>query len=251
MFANKSEAKIMLPVAFSALLALSACGGDNSSDRSGPDPKPTPAPTSAPTPAPTEAPTPAPTPAPTSAPTPAPTEPPTPAPTPAPDQIELDTRLTSLIPATVNSQPPWPDGSGTGKSIDGIDCAAASSVTYHVHSLVSLYKDGVRVGLPQEIGLRGCTYEMHTHDRTGIVHMEAPAAKPFTLGQFFSVWGKDISKANVAGLANPRYYLIQNQKITPYTGDPRAILFSRHLEILIIVGKAPAVVPQYEWPAGL
>jgi hypothetical protein len=55
----------------------------------------------------------------------------------------------------------------------------------------------------------------------------------------------------VAGLASPRDYLIQNQKITPYAGDPRAILFSRHLEILIVVGKAPATVPQYEWPAGL
>lgn len=247
MFANKLESKIMLPVAFSALLALSACGGDNSSGQGAPDPKPTPAPTSAPTPAPTEAPTPAPT----SAPTPAPTEAPTPAPPPAPDEIALDTKSTSLIPATVNSQPPWPDGSGTGKSIDGIDCAAASSVTYHVHSLVSLYKDGVRLGLPQEIGLKGCAYEMHTHDRTGIVHMEAPAAKPFKLGQFFSVWGKEISRTSVAGLANPRYYLINNGKITPFTGDPTTILFSRHLEVLIVVGKAPSVVPNYEWPAGL
>jgi hypothetical protein len=235
---NITPGSKILPVAFSALLALSACGGGDSSSDSGPvaqDPPP-PQPTSAPTPAPTSAPDPTPA--------------PTPAPTSAPDEIALDTKLTGLIGATVNSQPPWPDGSGTGKSIDGIDCA--SSVMYHLHALVSLYKDGVRLGLPQEIGLRGCAYEMHTHDRTGIVHMEAPAAKPFRLGQFFSVWGKDLSQSSVAGLAGPvRYYLIANGKITPFAGDPKSIVFTRHLEVLIVVGKAPAMVPQYEWPAGL
>jgi hypothetical protein len=162
----------------------------------------------------------------------------------------LDTAYTDLIPATLNSQRYWPDGAGTGKSIDGVNCA--SSEAYHVHSLVSIYKDGSRLALPMEIGLKGCTYEMHTHDYTGVVHIEAATPKTFTLGQFFSLWGRDLTRAGVAGLPGPvRYYLIQNEKLTPYTGDPAAITLIRHGEILILSGKSPGVVPKYRWTSGL
>lgn len=171
-------------------------------------------------------------------------------PTPAPDDVVLDSKLTPLVPATINSQPPWPDGSGTGKPVDGVNCA--SSEAYHVHALVSLYKDGVRLGLPKEIGLKGCTYELHTHDHTGIVHNETDLKKTFTIGQFFALWGKEITRTSVAGMTGSIcYYLIENGKLTPFNGDPATIEITRHREILIIVGKSPGVVPNYQWPNGL
>jgi hypothetical protein len=227
------------------MLLLSACGGGNSSK----DPPPTPDPTPAPTTAPTPAPTPAPTTAPTAAPTPAPTPEPTPAPTPGPSEVALETTLTPFS-ATGNTKPPWPDGSGTGKSIDNVNCA--SSESYHIHSLVSLYKDGVRLGLPAEIGLKGCTYELHTHDHTGVVHNETDLKKTFTLGQFFAVWGKELTRTSVAGLIGTvRYYIIENGNLTPFDGDPTTIQIARHREVLILIGKSPGTVPRYEWPSGL
>jgi hypothetical protein len=162
----------------------------------------------------------------------------------------LDTVLTPLIQATYNTQPPWPDGSGTGKPIDNVNCA--SNESYHVHSLVSLYKDGVRLGLPAQIGLKGCTYELHTHDHTGVVHNETDLKKNFTLGQFFSVWGKELSRTSVAGMPGTvRYYVIENGSLTPFAGDPTTIPIVRHREVLILVGKSPGTVPKYLWPSGL
>jgi hypothetical protein len=157
--------------------------------------------------------------------------------------------LTPLIQATENTQPPWPDGSGTGKPIDGVQCV--NSEAYHVHALVSIYKDGVRLGLPAEVGLKGCTYELHTHDHTGVVHNETDLKKNFTFGQFFAVWGKELTATSAAGMANPRYYIIENGKMTPFTGDPATIQLVRHRELVILLGKAPSVVPNYQWPNGL
>jgi hypothetical protein len=243
MFENNSKARIVQLAGLTALLVLSACGGDNSSPNSGTtsqdppgQPQPTPAPTPAPTPDPTPAPTPAPTPVPTSS--------PTPAPTPAPDEVVLDSNWTNSIP---NSPTLWPDGAGTGKPIDGVGCA--TSETYHVHAILSLYNNGVRVGLPAEIGLKGCAYEMHTHDYTGVIHTEAGEPKKFVLGQFFALWGKEVSKTSIAGLSGPvRYYLIDNDaKLTPFAGDPSTIELLPHREIVALVGKSPGVVPKYRW----
>lgn len=250
MFTHDRNARIAQHLALSAMLLLTACGGDNSSNNSDQDPpQPTPAPTTTPTPAPTPAPTSAPTPAPTQAPTPAPTPSPTPSPTPGPDDVVLDTKLTPFSKLS-NAPAQWPDGSGTGKPIDGVNCA--HSEAYHVHSLVSLYKDGVRLNLPAEIGLKGCTYELHTHDHTGVVHNETDLKRNFTFGQFFSVWGKELTATSVAGITGDiRFYLIENGKLTPFTGDPSTIQIVSHRELLIIIGKSPGVVPNYVWPATL
>jgi hypothetical protein len=233
-------------LALTAMLLLTACGGGNSDNSPGPTLAPTIAPTEAPTAAPTPAPTPAPTTAPTPAPTPAPTTAPTPAPTPAPNDVVLDTTQTPLNKIS-DAPAPWPDvTAGTGKPIDGVGCG--HSTDYHVHSLLSIYKDGVRLGIPAQIGLHGCTYELHTHDHSGVVHNETDLKKDFTFGQFFAVWGKELTATSVAGLTgNIRFYLIENGKLTRFTGDPATVTIVSHRELLVIIGKSPGVVPNYSW----
>ena len=220
MFPGKSSARVTQFAALSAMLLLTACGGDDG-ERRPPiqaDPQPAPAPTPAPTPAP---------------------EPPI--------EVTLDTATTPLVEGTINSQRLWPAGSGTGSPIDGVNCLG--NANDHIHALVSLYRDGTRVAMPAEIGLRGCTYEMHTHDWTGTVHIHVQ--KTFTLGQFFSLWGKDLSRTSVAGIAGPvRYYIVENGNVTPFSGDPKTIQFAPHREILILTGRSPGVVPRYAWPPG-
>lgn len=237
MIANDRNERMKQHLALTAMLLLTACGGDNSTS---PGPGPTLAPTIAPTTAPTTAPTPAPTTAPTSAPTPAPTA--------GPDDVALDTKTTPLN--TISNAPgAWPDvTAGTGQPIDGVGCG--KSEDYHVHSLVSIYKDGVRLGLPAEIGLHGCVYELHTHDHSGVVHNETDMKKDFTFGQFFAVWGKELTATSVAGLTGDiRFYIIENGKLTRYTGDPAAVTIVSHRELLVIIGKSPGVVPNYSWAA--
>jgi hypothetical protein len=144
----------------------------------------------------------------------------------------------------------WTDGSGTGAPIDGIGCI--TTTLSNTHTLISIYNDGVKLALPALIGLNGCEYETHTHDRSGVVYVEANVLRTFTLGQFFAVWGQPISRAAVAGLSGPvRFYVIDNETLTEFDGDPAGIAFAAHKEIVIITGTAPSVLPKYRWPADL
>lgn len=239
MDSNKLCAKLGRAAMIAGLLLFTACGGN--------DGKPTvslPAPAPEPAPAPTPAPTPAPPPAPQPAPD------PQPAPQPPPPEITLASTYTDLLTGAQNGQSNWDDGSGTGAPIAGVNCTGA--MVSHSHSLVSIYRDGVRLALPAFIGLTGCTYEIHTHDRTGVVHVEPSVTRTFTLGQFFAVWGQPLSRAAVAGITGPvSYYVIDNEVLTRYDGNPADLTFAAHKEIVIITGTPPAAVPRYRWPTTL
>jgi hypothetical protein len=74
---------------------------------------------------------------------------------------------------------------------------------FHIHVLLHIYVNGLLSNLPADIGLdpaKGLESSMHTHDRTGIIHMEAPHPYNYTLGDFFSVWGVKLGPAQVGGL---------------------------------------------------
>jgi len=235
---------------------LTACGSDSDAPAASvqtpvpvvpvPAPTPVPDPIPEPIPAPLPEPTPAPEPAPAPAPT--PTPPPSPDPAPAPESITLEEQLTPLVAGTDGSYQYFPvGGSGNGTPIAGVGCTA--SVHYHTHAMVSFYRDGIRLGIPADIGLKGCTYEMHTHDATtGVVHIETEVRKDFMLGQFFALWGQILSRSSAAGIAGPvRFYTIDNGVLKAYAGDPALIALTAHREVLVVAGTAPATVPRYDW----
>ena len=170
------------------------------------------------------------------------------------ESIALAASYTPLVQGTINAQPYWPVWWGTGKPVDGVNCLINS--TNHHHALISIYKDGKRLGFPDGIGRvhAGCyhAYEMHVHDVTGIIHMETDVPKSFKLGQWFSLWGQPLSRNNVAGLAGPvRYYIIEKGTITRYDGNPYDIAMLPHREVLIVTGTVLSVVPKYLWPLGI
>jgi hypothetical protein len=58
--------------------------------------------------------------------------------------------------------------------------------------MLRVFVNGHQVGVPADIGIDPngqFIAPLHTHDATGIIHMEATRPYPFTLGQFFTVWG--------------------------------------------------------------
>jgi hypothetical protein len=239
MSASKPGCALPTSILLAILAALSACGGSDSSPSAPPvaaDPPPPTAPTPPTTPPPPTTPTPPPT---------TPTPPTTPKP---PVGITLAPTTTSVDSADSFSQPYWPAWNRTGTTVyDGVGCASA--VNYHIHAMLSIYKDDVRLALPSNIGRNSaCDYGMHTHNGTGVVHIETAVPTIYTLGQFFAEWGQALSASSVAGLpGKPTYYIIENQKITPFTGDPATIALNAHREVLIVTGKAPTEVPNFEW----
>ncbi|MDR5739615.1 MULTISPECIES: hypothetical protein [unclassified Caballeronia] len=148
----------------------------------------------------------------------------------------------------------WPDGStstgGKGSPVDGVICGSGMTETYHVHTHLSIVYNGQARALPANIGLPGsCNYELHTHDNTGIIHVETPYNKVFTLGQFFDIWGEPLTVTNVAGLSGDVVvYIRDNGDIRRYMGDPRNIQLGSLREITLQVGTPPiSSIAQYNW----
>jgi hypothetical protein len=92
-----------------------------------------------------------------------------------------------------------------------------------------------------------CFYEMHSHDGSGIIHLHANAgqARPLTLGQLFDVWGRPLSRTDVAGNIGTVFAYV-NQQL--YSGDLRAIVLSNHTQVALAVGDPLVKPPTYLFP---
>src|SRR5207237_4673434 len=81
--------------------------------------------------------------------------------------------------------------SDNGPIVAGVKCERGEKLGYHVHSWLAVFVEGQRVDVPANVGINSsCLFWLHTHNNTGIVHVEAPSQQNFSLGQFFAVWGK-------------------------------------------------------------
>jgi hypothetical protein len=148
----------------------------------------------------------------------------------------------TLDPATDPGDGDSPSG-GQGQTVDGIPCEKNERLTYHVHAHLRILKDGAPqpvsayVGVPGAPLLPRCFYWLHTHDRSGLIHMEAPAERTFTLGQFFDIWGWPLTSTRVVKLPVPPGQMTVFVDGQPYAGDPRQIELRRHTRVVIEIGR--------------
>ncbi len=138
----------------------------------------------------------------------------------------------------------------TGQTVDGIGCDAREQVVYHVHTHLAVYVDGALRPVPAGIGLvrpavaqqtvdgpfygaTDCYYWLHVHAQDGIIHIESPTAKTYTLGQFFALWRQPLSSTQVAGAKGPLTVWVNGRR---YRGNPANIRLGSHEDIQIDVG---------------
>jgi hypothetical protein len=136
-----------------------------------------------------------------------------------------------------------------GTTVDGIQCAPIEQLAYHIHAHLQVYVDGAPRQLPPGIGLVGpvaqqtpngafygaqkCYYWLHTHAADGIIHIESPTQRVYTLGDFFDEWGQPLSASQV-GPAVGKVTAFLNGK--PWTKNPRAIPLKAHAVVQLNVG---------------
>lgn len=80
---------------------------------------------------------------------------------------------------------------GISSNISGITCDQTEHLVYHNHTkLVVNDQNNHSVTIPSDIGIvpNKCIFWLHTHDDSGIIHVESPTKIGFTLGQFLQVW---------------------------------------------------------------
>ena len=139
-----------------------------------------------------------------------------------------------------------------GLPIDGVRCDRMEGSVEHIHANLQLYDRGRAVTVPEGVGMpQGgtCLYWIHTHDAGGYIHIEAPVKQPFTLGEFFDVWGPDLSWTQADGVSAPRgkRLSIWVNGVPWHGSDPRAIVLKDHETIVIQSGPPFAKPTTPDW----
>ncbi len=89
---------------------------------------------------------------------------------------------------------------------------------------------------------------LHTHAADGIIHIESPVQRTYTLGEFFDIWGQPLNPFQV-GTAHGRVTALFNGRT--FTGNPREIPLLAHAQIQLEVGR-PLLAPEHiTFPNGL
>lgn len=141
----------------------------------------------------------------------------------------------------------------------GLPALAVEGTALHIHQHLDVYVNGRHVTLPAGIGideLDGFISPLHTHDTSGVIHVESPKIETFTLGQFFAVWGVRLTPRCLGG-----YCASGTRAVRVYaggrriSGDPRRLPLAAHQEIVVTYGTSgqpPRPVPsRHDFPLGL
>jgi hypothetical protein len=131
----------------------------------------------------------------------------------------------------------------------------------HIHQHLDIYIRGQHIGIPLGIGIvqagNALLYSpIHTHTPDGVIHVESPAQRDFSLGEFFDVWGVLFTPSCIGGYCDSgseRLQVFANGKVV--TGNPRRLKLLEHEEIVVTFG-TPDQIPRpypvsYRFPAGL
>lgn len=92
-------------------------------------------------------------------------------------------------------------------------------IIMHIHSKLSILVNGTSFNMPAQIGIDPSLWKdhsldecgmqsmpemnmsamapLHTHDNSGIVHVESTVDRNYTLGEFLNVWGLDLNSKTV------------------------------------------------------
>ncbi|MES1247057.1 MAG: hypothetical protein ABUS54_05215 [Actinomycetota bacterium] len=159
-----------------------------------------------------------------------------------------------LAPVSSAAAPRWPNHSSTlGNRVDalGLHALPSEGAAEHIHAHLDVYVDGQRVTVPALVGIDvpdQFITELHTHDTTGIIHIESPDVRPFTLGQFFGEWNEPLSAKRLGSVSGAVHWWVNGKA---RTGDPAKLVLKAHAEIALAVGALPKRVPaSYRFPFG-
>ena len=141
-----------------------------------------------------------------------------------------------------------------GQVVDSVPCLTADLPTQHMHVHLGIYVDGQEVKVPAGIGVGrpwgfdntgflatgSCFAWMHTHDASGVIHIVTPGQDMFKLGQLFSLWGQPLGRDGAFDYRGAPVVLVDGRA---YSGDPRGLVLRPFENIVIELGKPPAVPP--------
>ena len=170
----------------------------------------------------------------------------------------------NTLPGILAGPPPWPNDTAdlaariTADQLPPLNAAEGQAL--HIHQHIDIIIRGRSIEVPAQIGIVTSPAvvfaPIHTHDATGIVHIESPVVRDFSLGEFFDVWGVRFTSTCIGGLCNSgneRLQVFANGQVVTF--DPRRLKLTEHEEIVVTFG-TPDEIPRpypinYNFPNGL
>ena len=144
-------------------------------------------------------------------------------------------------------------------TVNGIQCGSKEQLAYHIHAHLTVFDNGQARSIPGGIGIPGsqvvqttegpvasggqCIYWLHTHAPDGVIHVESPTQRIYTLGDFFDEWHQPLS-ADQVGDVKGKISAVVNGK--PWTKSIRAIPLDPHQVIQLNVG-SPVPFETVNW----
>lgn len=134
-------------------------------------------------------------------------------------------------------------------AISGVECNRNEFFNYHVHSHLDVFVDGQKEQVPDNVGILtspSCLYWLHTHANDGIIHVEAPQTREFTLGQFLDIWEQTRDSQgffdSTSGM-NVTAYVNGDQ----FEGNYSDIKLESRTQIVLVYGEPPEDIPDYDF----
>jgi hypothetical protein len=163
------------------------------------------------------------------------------------------------VPIETGADLASPGTTQTG-TVDGIQCGSTEQLAYHVHAHLSMYVNGAPRALPGGIGIPGstvqqtsqgpeavggqCIYWLHTHAPDGVIHIESPTQRIYTLGDFFDEWHQPLSPSGVAGSSGKVTAFVNGKQ---WTKNPRLVPLDPHAVIQLDLGAPPVPFHPMSW----
>lgn len=164
--------------------------------------------------------------------------------------------------------PPWgpplltqPQNTAEYVAAAGIPCLGTEMLEVHYHAHLDININGKAAVVPQYLGFVASGNQvvglapLHTHDDSGIIHIENSVPATFYLGQVFIEWGVKFTPTCLgpycSGKGKELAVFLDGKR---YAGDPTKLVLKSHQEIAIeygATGKLPTPPSSYAFPSGL
>lgn len=94
-------------------------------------------------------------------------------------------------------------------------CLPTEGEQQHIHPYLRIIISGQSILIPAFVGIRelsgrgDCLEPLHTHDASGIIHIESPSpTQLYTLADFFAIWRATYETVDIGGANSPVNYAL-------------------------------------------
>jgi hypothetical protein len=154
--------------------------------------------------------------------------------------------LAIVIGACAQTAPP------TAGTAANVPCGPSEVLTRHEHAHLTILIRGQIKTVPAFVGITASQIcWLHTHDTSGIIHVEAGDSRALTLGDFFAVWRQPLGATVIdderVGTGESIQTTVNQQA---YAAAPETIVLKDHQDIVLQLGPPFLNLQPYVWPPG-